>query len=163
MKWALGEDKIRIIFDASVILKGLHAASELVGGVALLFVSPSLVLRLATALTADELAEDPNDPFSNYLMHAAKQFSVPFQHIAALYLVSHGLVVGFLVAGLLAKKLWAYPASVAVLMAFIAYQGYQYALHPSWWLAAVTVLDAAVVLLTLHEYRYIKSQRSAAE
>ena len=157
MSAIITEKTIRRLFDASVVLKGLHAALELIGGVAVLLVSPAFVMKIATALTADELADDPNDLFSNYLMHAAGQFSVSFQHLAAIYLLGHGLVVGFLVIGLLRRQLWSYPVSVAILGLFIVYQSYQYILDHSWWVLGVTILDIVVILLTLHEYRYLKS------
>lgn len=158
----ISEKIIREIFDVSVILKGVHAAAELLGGAAMLFMSPSLVMSWAKAMTADELAGDPHDFLANYLMRQAGMFSTSFQHMAALYLISHGLVIGFLVWGLLAKKLWSYPAAMAVLAAFIAYQTYQYALRPSWWIAAVTVLDIVVIFLTMHEYRYIRKEKAGA-
>jgi uncharacterized membrane protein len=156
----LSEKNIRSLFKISVILKGAHAVLELIGGVAILFVSPALIVSLAQALTADELSEDPKDFFSNYLIRLAGQFSLSFQHLAALYLISHGLVVGFLVTGLLMKKLWSYPISVAVLGVFIVYQTYQFALGHSWWILGVTILDIVVILLTLHEYRYMKKTQS---
>jgi uncharacterized membrane protein len=50
----------------------------------------------------------------------------PVPNTYAFYLLSHGLVKVLLVAGLLREKLWAYPASLIVLSAFIAYQTYRY-------------------------------------
>ncbi len=153
MHWPPDEKTLRRIFAVSVVLKGLHALAELVGGIAVLVVSPGFIVKLAAALTAGELAEDPHDFFANRLIRAAGRFSVPFQHVAAFYLISHGLVIGFLVIGLLRKKRWSYPAAIAVLSLFIAYQLYQFGLDGSWWLLGVTILDLCVVLLTVHEYR----------
>ena len=150
------EKTIRKLFDISVILKGLHAILELIGGVIILFVSRSFVVGLAATLTSDELSEDPHNFLSNYLIHTASQFSLSFQHMAALYLISHGVVVGFLVAGLLARKLWSYPITVAALCIFVIYQSYQFILGHSWWVFGVTILDIVVMLLTWHEYRYLK-------
>ncbi|MDE2172345.1 MAG: DUF2127 domain-containing protein [Patescibacteria group bacterium] len=157
----MDEKTIRKLFDISVILKGLHSFLEVVGGIAILFVNKTFVLGIASAITADELAEDPHDLISNYIMRAADQFSVPFQHLAALYLLSHGLVVGFLVAGLLLKKLWSYPITVAVLAIFIVYQTYQFVIDHSLWVLGVTILDIIVILFTWHEYTYMKMARSA--
>jgi uncharacterized membrane protein len=156
MATLLSEKNLQLLFKASVLVKGVHAVLELVSGAAILLISPTFVLWLAQGLTANELSEDPKDFFANYLMHSAGQFSVSFQHLAALYLISHGIVVGFLVAGLLARKLWSYPVSVAVLGIFILYQSYQFFLSYSWWIFGVTILDIVVILLTLHEYRYLK-------
>ncbi|MDE2037786.1 MAG: DUF2127 domain-containing protein [Patescibacteria group bacterium] len=152
----LNEKTIRRLFDISVISKGLHALSEVVSGIIVLFVSKTTIVGLSTTLTAEELAEDPHDFFANYVMHSASQLSVSFQHLAALYLISHGLIIGFLVVGLLMKKLWSYPVTMVVLATFIAYQTYQFTLGHSLWVLGVTILDAIVILLTWHEYRYIK-------
>ncbi|MDE1975287.1 MAG: DUF2127 domain-containing protein [Patescibacteria group bacterium] len=156
----ISEKTIRRLFDLSVVLKGLHAILELVSGAAILMVSPAFVMNVATALTADELTEDPHDFLANRLMHYAAQFSTTFQHIAALYLISHGIVITFLVIGLLRKWLWSYPVSMIILGLFIVYQSYQFVLDHSWWVLGVTVLDIIVILLTLHEYRYLKQIRS---
>jgi uncharacterized membrane protein len=163
MKWRISEKNIRRLFNISIILKGLHALLELVGGVAVLFVSKTLVVNLATTLTAHELSEDPHDIVANYTIHIASQFSVPFQHLAALYLISHGVVVGLLVVGLLMKRLWSYPITVTVLGIFIVYQTYQFFLNHSWWIFGVTAFDIIVVFLTLHEYRYIKSEHNSSD
>jgi uncharacterized membrane protein len=49
--------------------------------------------------------------------------------------------------------MWAYPWMIAFLLLFIGYQGYRFALQPSWGLALLTVFDAFVVWLTWREYR----------
>ena len=45
---------------------------EIVGGIALLVVSPALILRVIEFLTQDEIAEDPRDLVANYLLDAAR-------------------------------------------------------------------------------------------
>lgn len=52
-------------FRISIALKGLNAALEIVGGVALAAVSPAFILRSVALLTQDELAEDPRDLIAN--------------------------------------------------------------------------------------------------
>lgn len=52
-----------------------------------------------------------------------------------------------LVAALFRRQTWAYPAMLAFLVAFIAYQCYRLALSPSAGLALLTVFDALVVWL----------------
>ena len=61
------------------------------------------------------------------------------------------------VAGLLREKLWAYPASIAVFGAFIAYQLYRYSYTHEVALIALTVFDLFVIALAWHEYRLLRS------
>jgi uncharacterized membrane protein len=61
-----------------------------------------------------------------------------------------------LVAGLLRNKLWAYPASLVVLGAFIAYQIYRYTYTQAFGLIALTVFDSIVMALIWHEYRLVR-------
>jgi hypothetical protein len=65
-----------LLFRISVTLKGLHAALEIVGGIALLVVSPDLILRAMELFTQDEIAEDPRDLIANYLLDAARHLSL---------------------------------------------------------------------------------------
>ena len=54
-----------------------------------------------------------------------------------------------------------FPTGIAVFGAFGVYQIYRYAIAPSGWLIALTVLDVAVILLTWAEWRRVKNAASA--
>ena len=137
-------------------MKGLHAAAECVGGVALAVTGNAAIRRLVAAATQSELAEDSHDFVATHLAAWAQGFSVQAQHFYAWYLLSHGAVKLALVAGLLMRKLWAYPTAIAVFGLFIAYQLYRYAHTHGIGLLLLTVLDLAVVGLTWHEYRLMR-------
>ena len=107
-------------------------------------------------LTLGELGEDPHDLFSNYLLKTATNLSISTQHFVAFYLFSHGIVKLFVIIGLLRKKYWAYPASIAVFSGFIVYQLYRYSHTHSFWLLVFTVFDIIVIYLTIHEWRTSK-------
>jgi uncharacterized membrane protein len=152
----LEEKRIHRLFQISVLLKGAHAALEFIGGVFLYFISADTITKTVVSLVQEELIDDPNDIVANYLFNAAQQLSVASKTFAAFYLVSHGVVKLFLVAGLLRNKLWAYPASLAVLGLFIFYQMYRFTFTHSLGLIALTVFDLVVVVLIWHEYRLIR-------
>ena len=86
----------------------------------------------------------------------AQSFSVQTQHFYAFYLLSHGIVKLALVVGLLMGRLWAYPASLAVMTLFIAYQLYRFTFTHSPGLIVLTVFDLVVIALIWHEYRLIR-------
>jgi uncharacterized membrane protein len=152
----MNERRIHRIFEISVLLKGAHAVVECLGGLALAFVGTGTIAALVNTLTQEELAEDPRDVVATHLVKMAGTLSVGSQHFYAFYLLSHGAVKIFLVWGLLTNRRWAYPASLAVLGLFIAYQIYRFTYTHSAGLIALTVLDLVVLLLIWHEYRLMR-------
>jgi uncharacterized membrane protein len=156
----VNERRIRQLFQASIALKGAHAVIECAGGLALAFVTTTRITDVVTHLTRREISEDPTDFVATHLLRIAGHISAGTKNFYALYLLSHGLVGLALVAGLLREKLWAYPASLAVLSLFIVYQVYRYAHAPSAFLLLLTGFDLLVMFLIWHEYRLLRGRRS---
>ena len=125
----MNERRLHQAFEISVLLKGAHALIETIGGLALFFVANDFIMLLVRMATQQELSEDPADFIATHALHLALGFSIETQHFYALYLLSHGVVKLALVVGLLRGKLWAYPASLAVLAIFVAYQIYRFTTH----------------------------------
>ena len=157
---AATEKRIHAAFEIGVVLKGLNALAECVGGIALHFLDVETIRAFVAMLVHSELIEDPRDFVANYLVHAADGFSAGGKSFASFYLLSHGIVKLILVAGLLRDKVWAYPASLAVLGLFIAYQLYRLTFAFSVGLIALTVFDLVVIGLIWHEYRLIREHRA---
>ncbi|SFB70615.1 DUF2127 domain-containing protein [Tropicimonas isoalkanivorans] len=151
---------LRDAFWLGLVLKLLHSLIEILCGFALLWVSHEALLHFAQAVTAIFLVGHPSDLVANALRTAAERFNGSEQSFAAWYLLSHGVVKADLVAGVLADRRWAYPAFMAALILFIAYQVYRMFFGPPWALLALTVIDVIVLGLTWHEWRYRQSQRS---
>ncbi|MEO5809164.1 MAG: DUF2127 domain-containing protein [Sphingomicrobium sp.] len=150
------ERRIHQLFEVSILLKGAHALIEIVGGLALALTANGRIAELVARFTQDELHEDRADFVANHLIALAQAMSVQTQNFYAFYLLSHGVVKVALVAGLLMRKLWAYPASLVVMMLFIAYQIYRYSYTHSPGLIALTVFDLFVMGLIWHEYRLLR-------
>jgi uncharacterized membrane protein len=141
---AVNEIQIHRLFQLSVALKGVHALIEILGGLLLYFFSTDTILRL---LYREGTESD------GLIARFARTFSSSEQHFYVFNLVSHGIVNMVLVVGLLRLKLWAYPATFAVLSLFIAYQLYRYSFTQDIGLLVVTALDLIVLALAWHEYR----------
>lgn len=150
------EQRIHQIFEVSVLLKGAHALIECIGGIALAVISTKTIATLANRLTQDELIEDPRDFVATHLLAWAQNFSVGTKAFYAFYLISHGAVKLFLVAGLLREKLWSYPASLIVLGLFIVYQLYRFSYTHSAGLIALTAFDIVVMGLIWREYKLVR-------
>jgi len=158
--WFKSRDLLDRVFEVGIILKGLDGILELIGGILLLTVSPTTINRIVCALTQHELSEDPHDLIATGLLRISHGLTGSATAFAAAYLLLHGAVKIILVAALLRNRLWAYPWMIAFLVAFIGYQLYRIALHPTLGLTMLTIVDAAITWLTWRQYR---RQRSAQQ
>ena len=149
-------------FEASILLKGIHAMLEIVGAGLMAFVKPESLSSLVRFLTQGELAEDSHDFLASLMVQLSQQYSVSSQRFGVFYLLSHGLLNLLMVLLLWRRKLWAYPAIVVVLCLFIAYQILRWTGTHSLFMVFLTLFDAAMIWLTLVEYKRLRanSQKS---
>ncbi len=158
MKEYIKEKYIHDIFDISIIIKGLDGILETVGAILLFFIKPTQLTAIIRFLTQRELVEDPKDIIVNYLLNVSHHFSVNTELFLAIYLLIHGLIKIIIVVGLLKNKIWAYSLGIIVFSIFVVYQLYQYTQSHSMSLIVLSVFDVFVILLTWHEYQFIKNR-----
>ena len=140
------QHRLHQLFLISVAIKGLHALIELAGGVALcLFSTDAIVAWLWEASRSSDL-----------IAKFAHGFSSREHEFYSFYLVSHGIVNGTIVVGLLLRKRWSYHATFVVLTLFIAYQLYRYSYTHDIGLIVISVIDLMVMALAWNEYRLFK-------
>ena len=147
-------------FEIGIFFKGLDGAAEIVGALLLYFVPPRTLSHALATATQHELSEDPRDFIATHLLRLSERFSAETQLFAAAYLLIHGVVKVAIVWALYRRRLWAYPAAVAVFAAFGAYQMYRYFVSSSFAMLALTVLDVVVIVLTWMEYGRLKREAS---
>ena len=157
------ESSIHRMFEAGVILKGMHALLELVTGVAILAVSPVAVSNFFLALAQLEHSRGWPDFITNFLVRLSEGILRGEQHFAGIYLLAHGLINAGLVIGLLADAVWSYPISLAAIALFMAYQVYRYAYTRGIGLLLLTLYDAAVWWLVWHEYGVVRQTRRSEQ
>ena len=139
--------KIHIAFEVGIVLKGLNGLVELVGGILMLVFSPSAVRQFIVTVS--------------HRPDFAAKLSSHDERFAAIYLLSHGIIKGVLVYGLLKEQMWAFPWAIAIFAAFGVYQIIHYVVQPSIWMIILTVLDVFVILLTIAEWRRLKKSKYA--
>jgi len=147
-------------FEVAILLKGVHAALEIIGGVLLALTKPDTLAAWIRVLTQNELVEDPNDRLANLIVRAGTHYTAGAQHFGVFYLVSHGIVKLVLVLLLWRRRIWAYPLTVAVLVLFIGYQVVRWTSTHSTVLIALSLFDILMIWLTILEYRRLKSKDS---
>src|SRR5260370_8782684 len=140
-------------FLRSVWSKGIAGLIETIGGLLLLFIPHAGLNALVVFLTAPELAEDPTDRIATLLQRMVHDLAADTKLFASGYLIVHGIIKVFLVAGLLRCRLWSYPVSLWFLAGFIPYQAYLFFFPHSLWMIALTIVDLIVAVLIFREYR----------
>jgi uncharacterized membrane protein len=150
------------LFEASLVIKGLLAASEAVAGLGLWLTPNKSILLLVIWLTRNEIAQDPSDEMAIWFRHAAEAFPIQTQHFYALYLLAHGLLK-LLMVGMLARRvLWAYPAAMAVLAGFVLYQMHQWTQSHSSVLFLLSGFDLFMIGLVWREFNEMRLHRRDA-
>lgn len=150
-----------LVFLVGVFLKGLDGLVELIGGTVLLVLPPQQLLLTAHAITAKELAEDPDDLLANLLLHGAAHLHGQSVTFLSLYMLLHGVVKLAIVVALVVGSRRVYPWAIAALLLFLGYQIYEIVVAPSPFIIALTVLDAAIVVLTWREWRNHRTLRDS--
>lgn len=153
------EREMHEVFLVGVILKGLNAVLEIILGTLLLFTH--VVANTILAFINFALVEDPDNFFAAHLS-AIANLSPRAQFFGGLYLLAHGVVKIFLVAGLLRNKPWAYPTSMTVLSLFTFYELVRFIETHSIAILLLTIFDGIVVLLIWNEYRRVQKSRKKA-
>jgi uncharacterized membrane protein len=146
-----------ILFDLSVIGKGVDGVLETIGGVLLFFVNSTQIHTVVRVLTQHELSEDPHDLVATYLLNSTQHLASGAQTFAAVYLLWHGLVKVALVTGLLLRRRWAYPTAIWAFLLFLLYQLYRYMHTRAPELLVLSVLDVVVITLTWLEYKRLRA------
>ncbi|HUD05358.1 MAG TPA: DUF2127 domain-containing protein [Candidatus Saccharimonadales bacterium] len=139
------------VFRVSIILKGLDSLLEVIGGIALLLISPTSLNSWAHDIARWPLIKS-HASISSHIIHGVHSLSLATT-FGAIYLLAHGLIKVGLVIALLYNKLWAYPAFIAVVIIFIIYQIYSLTRHLTFGMSFLTVFDTFVVVLTWMEWQ----------
>lgn len=162
MSWFRPKTLLDKTYEIGLIVKAIDGTFELIGGILVLTLSRSTFLHI-TNFFAQEVFENNSD---NFIAHAIEKTG---HHLAsgqttfaALFLLTHGLVKVGLVTALLLNKLWAYPWALVILSLFLVYQIYLLITKPTFGMAFLTVLDAAIIYLVWREWQKVKTEQPAA-
>lgn len=150
------------VFAVSIVIKGLDGAAELLGGLVLLFISPSRLREWLGDVVSFVLVGHEQSPVFHWAMHLGDSWGARTTLFAAAYLLLHGVIKVVLVWALLKRQLWAYPWMLGALGVFIALQCYELIVRFSWWMLALTLFDVFIVFLTAREWQLHRRRASAA-
>ncbi|WNV86040.1 DUF2127 domain-containing protein [Umezawaea sp. Da 62-37] len=154
-----GSRRTEALFRTAMVVKGVDGAAELLGALFLLLVPGAAIHRLVADVLAHDLLGPPDGTLARHLSTAADEFTSGRPTFAVVYLALHGVVKLGLVAALLRKWLPAYPVAVVVLGLFVVYELYRAVRTGSLVLPLLAVLDIAVIVVVVREYRTARSPR----
>jgi uncharacterized membrane protein len=140
------------IFEFGIFIKAINGVWETLSGFFILFAGKETLSKLFYFLSNKELLEDPSDMFFSFLSGFLENLSHSTQVFISFYILIHGILNLFLVIQLYRDKIWAYLATITVMIIFIFYQIHRIILHHSIFLTAITVFDILFVILAWHEY-----------
>lgn len=151
------EEEAKIIdvsFDIALLLKSIFAIGEVISGLILFFLTPTRMAGIIDKITHGETSS----LIGNLLINFGQHFTVSAQYLAAIYLLSHGLIKFITLFLLWRKILWSYPLSILIFIGFIIYQMIEYAHTQSIFMILVTLVDLIMIILTILEYRSLKGK-----
>ncbi|GAA4160612.1 hypothetical protein GCM10022286_16900 [Gryllotalpicola daejeonensis] len=159
---SLRERVLDLVFLVGVVVKGVDGLVEFLGGAILLFVTPGQILGVTQSVFAHELAEDPDDPIANAVLHGVAHLDSGATAFLAAYLLVHGVVKLAVVIALLLGSRRIYPWAIVVLVLFLIYQLYELITAPGVGVIILTALDAVIIWLTWREWRHGRTLHETA-
>lgn len=158
MSWFHPSSLLDRIFEGGIVIKGVTGLLEFLGGLLLLFVSPTQMHQFVSFVTQRELLEDPNDRVAHLLLDATSHFTSGSQVFAMAYLWIHAIIKLVAVIGILRNQLWAYPFSLITLGLLMVYQTYSIVfVKVSVGMILLTVFDVFILWLIWREYGKVKA------
>jgi uncharacterized membrane protein len=148
-----------IVFRIGVVLKGIDAALETIGGMIFLVVPAGDISQFIVKITQYQLMQNPHRLFER-AVEKSIEVTNSVHLWAGLFLLSHGLVKLLIVTGMILKKLWAYRLGLLVFIGLVIYQIAHVLKTHSAGLLILTVVDVIFILLAWREYRQLKQKQA---
>jgi uncharacterized membrane protein len=148
------------LFRVAVTLKGLDGAVQLLGGILLAFIPPSLLAGLAQTVITRDLLGSQEGALARHFELATHDFVAgSTRSFAIFYLILHGVIKLGLVAALLRKIRPAYPIGIVVLAAFVIYELYRATRTHSIALPIFAALDIVIIFFVFREYLQLRREQ----
>ncbi len=141
------------LFVLTIAAKGVLGVIQLATAMVLYFGALQKLPSFAQWLVRNELAENPTDYIALKILQIAGRAPATDVSFYTTYFAAHGLLHIAVVAALLAGVRWAYHAAIIVLSLFVIYQVVEWFAVGGFMLIVLTVIDLAVIYLTVRERR----------
>lgn len=150
------------LFRIAVVLKGLDGASQLLAGIALLFIPAKAITDLVQLIVTRDLVGNPAGMLATHLQTAVQDFTGGSTHtFVIVYLLVHAVIKLGLVVALLRKVTPAYPIAAGALGVFVVFEVLRAVHTHSIALPIFAALDVLIIVLVVREYLHLRRERVA--
>jgi uncharacterized membrane protein len=150
------------LFRIAIALKGIDGGLQLLGGLLLIIVPPTVISGIANTIITRDLLGDPSGTLATHLATAAGHYvDGSTRWFAIIYLLAHGVVKLALVWALVKKIMPAFPIAVVVLLAFVGYEVWRAVVEHSIALPVFAAIDLIITVLVIREYLNLRRERAA--
>lgn len=146
---------IHELFEATVSVKGILGAVDLIIGFLFLFIDDEYIRNVMISLITHKPISYFGNTVVSFMMRGANGFTDATRYFIAIYFLSYGLVNLFLIFSLLRGKLWAYPCAIVFFAGFTIYLFCRFFIHGSVMVLTFAIYDAILVVMTWLEYKRI--------
>lgn len=151
------------LFRIAVLLKGLDGASQLVTGIALMFIPARAITHLVQLAVTRDLFGNHAGWLATHLQAAVQNFTGGSTHtFVIVYLLVHAVIKLGLVVALLRKIAPAYPIAGVALGLFVVFEVLRAIRTHSVILPIFAALDVLIILLVAREYIKLRRERAVA-
>ena len=145
-------DAERRLFVITLIAKGILGVIQIAIAAAIFLGLADQMPVFAEWLFSAELAEDPDNFAATRIIALAGIVPTTDLTFYTAYFSAHGILHVALVIVLLLGIAWAHLAAIVVLLAFVAYQLFEWVAVGGIALPVLTAIDLFVIYLTVNEY-----------
>jgi uncharacterized membrane protein len=142
------------LFKVWLALRVISGVVDILVGTFVFITGKEALFKVFIYFTRAELLEDPNDALIRYIGEHFSTLPNGTIHFAALYILAHGILNIFLSIQIYRHKIWAYSATIVVMIFFVLYQMYRISYTHSIILSLITLFDCLFILLTWRELKY---------
>lgn len=154
------EQTVYEFFKWSVVLKGLISLAELIVGLALLIL-PTNIVTWGISLVTSLLSGFSSHAFVAHLLEQLASYGGTAIIYAAFFLLFRGFVKCILIAALLKRQMWSFPASLIFMGLLVIYQLYEIGVAHSILIIGITIFDVIVLYFIWREWRIAKRHQLA--
>ena len=141
------------IYLLSLWVKAFDAAVEALCGIAIFFVSIEQVHTIIHWILHLQIFADPSDRKTEFVQNLLVGLPLDGREFLAIYLLLHGGLKIAIVAGLLSRKMLAYPLGLLGLGGFVIYEVTEYFLHHHLGILMMAGFDIFIMVMVAREWR----------
>lgn len=137
----------------SLWLKAFDAAVEALCGIAIFFATIEQVHTLIHWILHLRIFADPSDRKTEFVQNLIAGLPLDSREFLGIYLLLHGGLKIAIVAGLLSRKLLAYPLGLLGLGGFVIYELAEYFIHHHVGMLLMAGFDIFIMVMVAREWR----------